>query len=619
MPLNQKPDDKAAELRLKARQADTRPGVYLMKAASGKILYVGKAKNLRKRLASYFLKAGPADVKTRTLLGQVADFETIVTGTEKEALLLESNLIKRHRPRYNVVLKDDKRYPLLRLDLNHPFPNLTIVRKVANDGAAYFGPYASAQAVRQTLKFINKYFCLRKCKNRDFSKRRRPCLHHQMDACYGPCCLDVDEGDYRKVVDEVVLFLKGRTPELVQRLRREIQRAVDKLAFEEAARLRDRMRAMEITLERQRAVTRDRRDRDVITLASQAQVAVVHVLSVLGGYLQGSRSYRMTQSLAEPAEITSAFIRQLYPPGAPCPHEILTAAVPTDVSLLEDWLRAAHEHPVKVLHPLRGEKKRLLEMGRLNAEKALKEHLAVENRRRGVLERLGRRLGMPSPPRRIECFDNSNLFGKAAVSGMVVFEEGQPRRSQYRKFNVRGEGRPDDYAAMEQVLTRRFTNHPSWPHPDLLLLDGGKGQLNIALDVVRRIGLAGAFVVAAIAKKEEERGEEQDKIYLPQRVNPVNFAGDEEALLLLQRVRDEAHRFAVQFHRGKRNKAALVSTLDGIPGIGPKRKLGLLRHFGSLQAIRAATLDELSVLPGMNRKAAEAVQRCLRADRDQRG
>ena len=617
MPLTHKTDHETAELRLKARQTETRPGVYLMKAASGKILYVGKAKNLRKRLASYFLKAGPADVKTRTLLRQVADFETIVTGTEKEALLLESNLIKRHRPRYNVVLKDDKRYPLLRLDRNHPFPNLTIVRKVAGDGAAYFGPYASAQAVRETLKFINKHFCLRKCKNRDFGKRRRPCLHHQMDACYGPCCLDVDEGAYRKVVDEVILFLKGRTPELLQKLRREIQLAVDKLAFEEAARLRDRMRALEITLERQRAVTRDRRDRDVITLASREQVALVHVLSVRGGYLQSSRSHRMTPSLADSAEITSALVRQFYPPGAPCPHEILTAAVPREVSLLEDWLRSAHGHPVRVFHPARGEKKRLLEMGRLNAEKALKELIAVENRRLGVLERLGKRLGMPSAPRRIECFDNSNLFGEAAVSGMVVFEEGRPQPSQYRKFNVRGKGKPDDYAAMEEVLTRRFANHPTWPHPDLLLLDGGKGQLNIALDVVGKMGLEGAFRLAAIAKKEGARGELQDKIYLPQRANPVPFIGDEEALLLLQRIRDEAHRFAVQFHRRKRGKKALLSTLDGIPGIGPKRKQALLRHFGSLQAVRAATLDEMSVLPGMNRKAAEAVQRGLLADRDQ--
>lgn len=607
------PEEKVADLRAKARRAATQPGVYLMKAATGKILYVGKAKNLRKRLGSYFLKAGPADMKTRTLLRRVADFDTIVTGSEKEALLLESNLIKRHRPRYNVVLKDDKRYPLLRLDLNHAFPNLAIVRKAADDGAAYFGPYASAQAVRETLKFINKYFCLRKCKNRDFAQRTRPCLHHQMEACYGPCCLDVDEDAYRKVVDEVVLFLKGRTPELVQQLRRDMQTAVDRLAFEDAARIRDRMRALEVTLERQRAVTNHRRDCDVITLVADGQIGVAHVLSIRGGYLQGSRSYRMTQSLADPAEIASAFIRQFYPPGAPCPQEILTASIPTEAALLEDMLRSSHGHSVKVVHPRRGEKRRLLEMGRLNAEKALKEVMAVENRRLGVLERLGRRLGMPAAPRRIECFDNSNLFGKAAVSGMVVFEDGQAKRSHYRHFNVRGGPKPDDYAAMEEIISRRFRNHPSWPRPDLLLLDGGKGQLQIVRDVLREIGLEGELTLAAIAKKEVGRGEVQDKVYIPHRANPVVFAGDEEALLLLQRIRDEAHRFAVQFHRRKRHKQALLSTLDGIPGIGPKRRRSLWRHFGSLQAVRAATLDEMSVLPGMNRKAAEAVRRSLRA------
>ena len=606
-------DDIATDLQGKLRQAVTSPGVYLMKDASGKILYVGKAKNLKRRLASYFLKSGPADIKTRTMLRRVVDFDTIVTGSEKEALLLESNLIKRHRPRYNVVLKDDKRYPVLRFDLKHPYPNLTIVRKIGKDGAAYFGPFASAHAVRETLKFINKYFRLRKCKNREFSQRSRPCLHYQMNACYGPCCLDVDPKCYREIVDEVILFLKGRTPELIRKIRVAMEDAVQRLAFEEAAQLRDRMQAMTMTLEKQHAVTKDLRDRDIVTSATDDQMTLINVLSIRAGYLQGSRNVEINETLADQAELLSGFIRQSYPPGAQCPHEILVSKRPADALLLEDWFRSEHNQVVKILQPQRGEKKQLLEMGCQNAEKALRESAADQARRQALLVRLGRRLRLPKIPRRIECFDNSNLFGQSPVAGMVVFEDGRAHRSQYRKFTIRHVDKPDDYASMEEILTRRFTNHPDWPLPDVLLLDGGKGQLNIGLAVLKQLGLEGRFTLAAIAKKEVDRGEMQDKIYLPQRANPVNFTNDGEALLFLQRIRDEAHRFAISFHRRKRKERAFLSTLDGIPGIGPSRKKALLRHFGGLKAIRAATLDELSALPGMNRAAAQAVSESLGA------
>jgi excinuclease ABC subunit C len=587
-----------------------------MKDTAGRILYVGKAKNLKRRLASYFLKTGASDIKTRTLLKRVIDFDTIVTGSEKEALLLESNLIKRHRPRYNVILKDDKRYPVLRIDLNHPYPNLSIVRKIGKDGAAYFGPFASALAVRETLKFINKYFRLRKCKNREFSQRTRPCLHYQMDACYGPCCLDVDPSFYRKIVDEVILFLKGRTPELIRKIRTEMETAVQKLAFEEAAQLRDRMQAMEMTLEKQRAVTKDLRDRDVITIAAGDQLVMVNVLSIRAGYLQGSRNFSITETLADQAELLSTFIRQLYPPGAQCPHEILTPVVPADAPLLEDWFQSEHAQSVKLFHPQRGEKKQLLEMGRQNAEKSLRERMADQRQRQTLLESVGKRLRLIKTPRRIECFDNSNLFGQSPVAGMVVFEDGRPCRSQYRKFAIRTVGKPDDYAAMEEILQRRFSRHPEWPFPDILLLDGGKGQLNIAVDVIHRLGIEGRFALAAIAKKEADRGELRDKIYVPNRANPVSFANDEAALLFLQRIRDEAHRFAISFHRQKRKKRAFVSDLDGIPGIGPIRKQTLLRHFGGLNAIRAATLEELSALPGMNRKTAETLFHRLASGRE---
>ena len=605
--MTSSPDDIHVVLRAKVRQSVMEPGVYLMKGASGKILYVGKAKNLKKRLASYFLKTGPADIKTRTLLRRVVDYETIVTGSEKEALLLESNLIKRHRPRYNVILKDDKRYPVLRFDLNHPFPNLTIVRKIGQDGAAYFGPYASAHAVRETLKFINKQFRLRKCKNREFSQRTRPCLHHQMDACYGPCCLEVDRQFYGGIVDEVILFLKGRTPELIRKIRREMDAAVNRLAFEEAAQHRDRIQALETTLERQRAISNDLQDRDIISIAEDDQFAMANILSIRSGYLQSSRNFVLTETLADRSERLSGFLRQSYPEGVQCPRELLVSLMPSDVSLLEGWFQDVHNQRVKIVFPQRGEKKRLLEMGMQNAEKALQEQAAATTQRSAVLDLISKRLRMKNRPMRIECFDNSNLFGKSAVAGMVVFEDGQPNPSAYRKFSVRSVAKPDDYTAMNEILTRRFTNHADWPHPDLLLLDGGKGQLNIALDVIRRLQLDGCFDVAAIAKKEIDRGESQDKIYIPNRANPIHFTMEDRALLFLQHIRDEAHRFALSFHRKKRAKAAFQSQLDKIPGIGPKRKRTLLAHFRGINAIRAATLEELSALPGMNRNTARAV------------
>jgi len=614
--LRNTPENRAAELGAKVHQTVADPGVYLMRDAAGKILYVGKAKNLKRRLASYFSKARTNDVKTRTLLRRVVDFDTIVTASEKEALLLESNLIKRHRPRYNVILKDDKRYPVLRFDLSHPYPNLTIVRKFGRDGAAYFGPFASAHAVRETLKFINKHFRLRKCKNREFSQRARPCLHHQMGACYGPCCLEVKREFYQEIVDEVVLFLKGRTPELIRKIRADMDRAVKRLAFEEAAMLRDRLQAMETTLQGQSAVSRDLRDRDVITLAGGNQQMMVNVLSIRGGYLQGSRNWEITETLAGISELLSGLIRQIYKPGAQCPQEILLPHLPADADILIEWFRSEHGKSVKILHPQRGEKKRLLDMGLQNAQKALQEQVADRNRRQELMVRVGRQLKMKTVPHRIECFDNSNLFGQSPVAGMVVFEDGRADRAAYRKFAIRHVGKPDDYASMEEILRRRFASHPEWPLPDILLLDGGKGQLNIALDVVRKLGLDGRFSIAAIAKKESQRGETQDKVYLPQRANPLAFLPNDDVLLYFQKIRDEAHRFAISFHRRKRHQKAVTSRLDRIPGIGPKRKQTLLRHFKGLKAIKAATDDEISVLPGMNRKLAQIIRDNLASDDD---
>ncbi len=594
----------ATDLKSKLAQSPDAPGVYLMKDLHGRVIYVGKAKHLKKRLSSYLARTDQADPKTRTLVARIADFETIITASEKEALLLESNLIKRYRPRYNVVLKDDKRYPVLRLDIGHPYPHLSIGRKIRTDGALYFGPYASAQAARETLKIINKTFKLRKCKNREFSQRTRPCLHHQMGACYGPCCLDVDPDFYAAIVDEVVLFLKGRTPELIKAIRQEMNQAAANLEFERAAQLRDKMAALEKTLEKQRAVAADRGDRDVVSVVMEDGQIIVTLLAVRSGYLHGCRNFEFTESASEPGEILSVFIRQYYEQALIPPAEILVQYLPEDRDLLEEWFRLQRRQRVKIHHPRRGDKKRLVEMAAQNAIKTLREKRVARQNQVDMLQRLQKRLNLQRLPRRIECFDNSSLGGASAVAGMVVFEDGQAKKDDYRKFKIQSVGSPDDYGAMFEILSRRFRNHPDWPLPDLLLVDGGKGQLNVALAVIPALGLVSRFEVAAIAKKDERKGEVHDKIYRPQRANAVKLDNDEALLLYLQRIRDEAHRFAIRYHRQRRHRAATESILDDIPGIGPRRRRVLMRAFGSIEKIKAATPEALSALPGMNAKAA---------------
>ena len=593
----------ASDLKSKLARSPEAPGVYLMKDDRGQVLYVGKAKHLKKRLASYFSRVDASDPKTRTLVARIATFETIVTASEKEALLLESNLIKRYRPRYNVVLKDDKRYPVLRLDTKHPFPNLTIGRKILKDGARYFGPYASAQAARETLKIINKTFKLRKCKNREFNQRTRPCLHYQMNACYGPCCLEVDPEFYAALVDEVVLFLRGRTPELIKNIRSEMKQAAADLEFELAAQLRDKLAALEKSLEQQRAVAADRGDRDILSVVMEEELIVLTLLSVRSGYLHGCRSFEFDEAVSAPAEILSAFIRQYYDQTAHPPAEILVQYMPEDRDLLEEWFRSRHMKRVKIHRPQRGDKMRLVEMATQNAAKTASEKLAARRTRADMLKRLQKRLDLQRLPRRIECFDNSNLGGSQAVAGMVVFIDGQAHKADYRQFKIRSVRMPDDYGAMFEILSRRFKHHPEWPLPDLLLVDGGKGQLNVARAVLEALGLTSAFEVAAIAKRDERKGEVHDKIYRPSRANPVNLERDEALRLYLERIRDEAHRFAIQFHRRRRRRAATASILDAIPDIGPRRRRALLRAFGSIEKIRAATPEALSALPEMNAKA----------------
>jgi len=602
----------------KLTRVSKEPGVYLMKDAAGKVIYIGKAGNLRKRLVSHFKNSGQLNIKAGILATKVSDIDTIITRTEKEALILESNLIKRYKPRYNVVLKDDKRYPSLRIDLKEKYPNFSIVRKIGKDNALYFGPFASAHGVRETLRTINKTFKLRKCKARDFKTRTRPCLHCQMDGCLAPCCLDVDPAVYGEQVNEAIMFLKGRTPDLIRKVKKQMESCAREQAFERAARLRDKIISLERTIEKQIAVTTDFKDRDVFAIARSAECSVaaecsvVTVLSVKGGFLTGTRHYSFTETLSTGAEMMAAFIRQYYERHPSVPDELLVSVDPEDAVLTAEWLGNLKKKKVKILQPKRGEKAQLVAVAIHNAENELKSLIASRSAEMDLLLRLQNKLKLERLPERIECFDNSNISGTQAVAAMVVFEKARAKTSFYRKYRIKTVTEHDDYAYMAEVLKRRFgKGEASKPYPDLLMVDGGKGQLNIALAVTRELNMTEKFDIIGIAKKDETKGETRDKIFKPGRANSLNFGRDEDLLLFLQRIRDEAHRFAISFHRKRRRKISLQSALDTIPGVGKKRKAALLQHFKSVKNIRAADPEKIGALPGFSRSVAESIQKAL--------
>lgn len=612
--MNNKPKnrDAASTIKHKLLRVGSEPGVYLLKDAAGNIIYVGKARDLKKRLAAYYKNSSHVDMKTGVLVKKIADIDTVITRTEKEALILESNLIKRYRPRYNVVLKDDKRYPSLRLDLNEAYPSFTIVRKIGQDNAMYFGPFSSAQAVRETLKAINKTFKLRKCRAKDFKTRTRPCLHCQMEGCLAPCCLDVDPEVYHEQVNEAILFLKGRTHDLIRKTRKEMQHAAEAREYERAARLRDKIFSLEKTIEKHVAVITDFKDRDVFAIASSNGYSMITLFIVRGGFLRGTQHFDFSEIISSDEEILGAFIRQYYEKNRFIPKEILVSLDLEDARLIEDYLATIKDAKVRIQCPKRGEKAALLKMAIRNADRAIQDLIASRTAEMDILLRLQNRLKLNTVPERIECFDNSNISGSEPVAGMVVFEKGRPQKSSYRKYRIKTVTEHDDYGYMSEVLRRRFgKGQASKPYPDLLMVDGGKGQLNIAVAVVKDLNLIGEFEMIGIAKKDEKRGETQDKIFKPGRTNPLNFGREGDLLLFLQRIRDEAHRFAIRFHRKRRTKTAMGSVLDTIPGIGKKRKQMLFQHFKSVKDIRTASLEELSALPGINRRLAEEIHRSL--------
>jgi excinuclease ABC subunit C len=599
------------DLQAKLTGVSSAPGVYLMKDHAAQVIYVGKAANLKKRLASYFQRPFHTDLKTGILVKKIKAFDTIVTGTEQEALILEANLIRQYRPRYNIILKDDKRFLSLCINIKEPYPCLTLTRKIKKNGSLYFGPFASSGAVRQTLKIINKTFKLRKCRNQKLKNRERPCLNYQMDACLAPCCLPVDQDAYLKIVKEVTLFLKGRTPALIKKIKQKISASAGSQDYEQAALLRDRMFALERILERQVVVSNDLKDRDIIGLARSEDYAMITLLFVRGGKLLGKRNFEFTEILSADAGMIGSFMRQYYEKTPFIPAEILTPVLVEDAALSQARFQELKGKKVSIRFPQRGEKVKLIKMAQSNADNALKAMLDAIAADTDLLIRLRDRLGMTRIPWRVECFDNSNIAGTDPVAGMVVFEKGKPLKTAYRKYKIKSVKGPDDYASMAEVLRRRYGKGPeakkSEPFPDILMVDGGKGQLNIAVAIIKELGLEGAFTLIGIAKKDVERGEMQDKIYKPGRRNPVNMGKNKDILFFLQRVRDESHRFAIKFHRKRRKQTFKRSALDDIPGIGPLRKKTLLKHFKSILKIKEASPEQLSALPGMNRKAAHAV------------
>jgi len=672
------------EDRLKAMPA--KPGVYIFRDAKDKVIYVGKAALLRNRVRSYFGSMHGFEEKTRRLVGQIADIDFILTGTVQEALLLEATLVKRHQPFFNVRLKDDKHYPYLKIDLKEQWPRVEITRRVLNDGARYFGPFASAGSVRRTLDLVKKLFPWRSCTKVITGEDPRPCLEYYIHRCVGPCASLCTKEEYDTVIRQTIMFLEGRTDEIGRDLRREMQGASEALEYERAARLRDQVQAIERTTERQVMEVRDRTDMDVFGLARAEQEAYVQVWFVRRGNVIGRDNFQLDGTVDEPDErVLGSFIEQFYESAPYVPRRVLLPIAVEDSQVIEQVLSERKGRPVRLMVPSRGEKRELVQRAVANARESLEQArarwLADSGKKRQALEQLQDALSLPELPARIECYDISNIQGTSAVGSMVVFVDGHPKRSEYRRFGIKGVAGQNDFAMMQEVLKRRFwkmrretegeganegtpdrpADHDtdrerveaelSQPNagammtaptadgdggsqhgrharatstpgergrelsngqgtkteydesfqttPDLVLVDGGKGQVSAAHDAMRNLGV-GQIPLAGLAKRFEE-------LYVKDVSEPIVLDRTSQALYLVQRVRDEAHRFAITYHRGVRSKAGVQSALDTIQGIGPKRKKALLRKFGSVKGIREAGVEEIAATPGFTKALAEKV------------
>ena len=592
------------------------PGVYLMKDARGKIIYVGKAIVLKNRVRQYFQSSRNQSPKVRAMVSHVVDFETIMTANEVESLILEANLIKKHRPRYNIRLKDDKSYPYVKVTVQEEYPRVFITRRVLRDGARYFGPYTNVTALRDSLKLLKRLFPLRTCR----TMPDRPCLEYHIKRCLAPCVGKVTEEDYRAMIRAVLLFLEGRTDDVERELEHRMALAAEAYHFETAARLRDQLAAVRKAAERQNIVT-GAGDQDAIGMARSAAGVCMQIFFIRSGKMIGREHFLLRGSEEESdADILRAFLEQYYNQATFVPREVLLphAIDAAEQEIIERWL-AERKGGGKVilLTPQRGTKRDIVLMATGNAEK----FLADEETRRsladeqtlGAVEELGRYLGLKKTPYRMECFDISHNQGQETVASMVVFEGGMPKKSDYRRFKIRSaEGKPDDFLSMREVTTRRYVGLPADELPDLIIIDGGKGQLSSALEIIRNEAGHKDVPIVGLAKQFE-------LVFTEGNPEPVELPRRSQSLYLIQRIRDEAHRFAITFHRKLRGKRNLVSVLDHIVGVGPKRRQSLWTHFGTLDKIKAASVDELAAVPGMNRPSAEAIAHFFEAQRELRG
>ena len=578
-----------------------KPGVYLMHDAHGKVIYVGKAVVLKNRVRSYFRNLASHTPKVRAMVEKIAEFETIVTSSEVEALILECNLIKKYRPRYNIMLKDDKTYPFLKVTVNEDFPRIYVTRRQQRDGAKYYGPYADVGAMHDTVKLLRTMFPLRTCRKMNPD---RPCLNYHIKRCLAPCAGYVSREEYGNMIKSVCMVLDGRTTELERDLKRRMQEAADNYAFEEAARLRDQLQAVTRLNEQQKAVTGSGGDMDVIGFAKDTTGICLQIFFVRKGKLIGRDNFFLPDGGEAEEEVMSAFVKQYYNEATFVPKEIVVPYLPDEEEkqLIEIWLADKAGRKAELVLPQRGVKRELLSLANDNAKKLLEERL-----RKGSLslkddlaaaEELQLALALPNPLERMDCFDISHTQGSETVASMVVFRNGSISKKDYRKYKiVSAEGKPDDFKSMQEVVYRRYKDYEDLP--SLVVIDGGKGQLNSALEVIRGLGLHDLPVVG-LAKREEE-------IFIPGQSESILLDRDSASLHLIQRIRDEAHRFAITFHRKLRGKRNLVSVLDHVEGIGPKRRQELWKKFKTLDAMKQASVEELAAVEGMNYPAAQTL------------
>jgi len=638
------------ELDARIANAPRTPGVYLMRGDGGEILYIGKARDLRARIRSYFSRTD-ARAMIPFLVSRVRDVEFIITGTEKEALILENNLIKEHHPRYNVDFRDDKAYFNIRIDPREPFARFQLVRRPKPDGARYFGPYPSSAAARETLRFLQAIFLLRSCRDPEVKVRRRPCLEYEIGRCSAPCVGRIGSEAYRDLVRDGIAFLEGRERALIDELHTRMNAAAEALRFEEAASLRDRIAAIELTLEKQRIVSAAGRSRDIFGLFREDDLTQVFGLFIRNGRMIGQKTFPLIRLRAESGEILSAVLKRYYGGMADIPDDIVVPEELEDGDVMADWFSERRGRAVAVVSPKRGDARALLEIAARNAQDAFRSARLVAGRPEVALPLLAEKLKLRRSPRRIECFDISNIGGKYAVGSMVVFVDGLPLKAGYRRFRIRTVPGADDYAMMYEVLKRRCRERENLP--DLIVVDGGKGQLGVALAVLKDCGIEGIDVIG-VAKERDDHGARpsgpfptvhrspgglpsnsgvattvyrlsadaatgatpgkgEDRVYLPGRKDPVYLTRWPAALFLLQRVRDEAHRFAVAYHRKVKEKEDLRSLLDRIPGIGEARRKALLLFFGDGQRIRAVSVDELRQVAGIGEGIAERIRAFLDA------